>query len=160
MLTACGSKPGTYTFSPVVKTSVASAFQQAGFSVSPDEQALNAISAKYAAQISRSPKSYSFNSSGSLLSSLQDDWSSECREALTTPRKHAMWTSIPCSGSTSEAAVASYYAERMPSVIAQFNNFANGTTGTPYYYIYPFQAVSATDSKNSVWVIFTLMYLV
>lgn len=160
LLAGCGGGGnGTYTVSATVKSSVTSTLQKAGFTASPDEKALDAVSAAYAAQIAKSPKSYSVASGGSSLTSLQSKWSDACKNAFTTSRKQSIWASSSCVGGTSEAAAASYYAGSISNLISQFNEFTSGTTGTAYYYVYPVYAVSSTDPENSVWVMFTILYL-
>lgn len=159
ILAGCGSKPGTYTFSAVTKSSVASMLQKAGLSASPDEKALDTISASYASQISISPMAYDANTDGSRLNSLQSKWSNDCINALTTGSKKSLCVSIPCPGNTDEAAVAAYCADRLSSIVPQFNEFVGDTAGTTYYYIYPFHAVSGNDPENSVWVMLTLLYV-
>lgn len=159
ILTGCGGGTGTYKVSATVKSSVASVLQQAGFSPSVDEKALNAISAEYAAQIAKSPKSYAPGSSSSLSSSLQKNWRNACIDAFTVAAKQALWGTIPGSGIKTEADAASYYTNQMSYIISSFNDTFSTSSGTTYYYIYPVYAESSTDPDNSVWMLFIVLYI-
>lgn len=156
ILTGCGGGSGTYTVNATVKSSVASALQQAGFTPSVDENALNAVSATYAAQIAKSPKSYTPGSS--ILSSLRDNWVDACYNTFTTGPKQSFWGAFACPGTTSEADTASYYINRISSMISSFNEEFSDRAGTAYYYVYPVYAESSSDPENSVWMLFAILY--
>ena len=173
ILTGCGGGNGgnggngsntSYPASSTVKNSVVSTLKQAGFSASPDEQALNAISEKYAKQISKSPDSYSSygsNASSSPLSQIQSAWANDCQDAFTTSRIYTLRASSPYAGSNSEADAASYYANSLSSMISYFKQaISDKGPGTSYYFVYPVHITNPSDSEDSVWIMFTFLYYV
>lgn len=173
ILTGCGGGNGgnggngsntSYPASSTVKNSVVSTLKQAGFSASPDEQALNAISEKYAKQISKSPDSYSSygsNASSSPLSQIQSAWANDCQDAFTTSKIYSLQGSSPYDGSNSEADAASYYANSISSMISHFKKSISGKgPGTSYYFVYPVHITNPSDSEDSVWIMFTYLYYV
>ena len=170
ILTGCGGGNGgngsntSYPASSTVKNTAASTLRQAGFSASPDEQALNAISEKYAKQISIAPHSYSSygsNASSSPLSKIQSAWGNDCQDAFTTSSIYTLRASSPYAGSNSEADAASYYANSLSSMISYFKQaISDKGPGTSYYFVYPVHITNPSDSEDSVWIMFTYLYYV
>lgn len=167
ILTGCGGTAGSsasYPPSSTAKNAVAAALKQAGFSASPDEQALNAISEKYAKQVARSPESYSSygsNYSSSPIYKMQSNWISDCKNTITSSTSYSLWGLSPYTGSNSEEDAASYYASYISSSISHFKeSISSKDPGTSYYYIYPVHITNPSDPEESIWLMFTVLYLV
>lgn len=164
ILTGCGGGTGSsasYPSSSTAKNAVVATLKQAGFSASPHEQSLNAISEKYAKQVARSPESYSSYGSGSPLSKLQSNWISDCKKTITSSTSYFLCGLSPYMGSNSEGDATSYYARSISSSISHFEESTSGKDpGTSYYYIYPVHITNPSDPEDSVWLMFTILYLV
>lgn len=162
MLTACGggtSSSDPYKFNQAIDSAATSILSENGFTEFSNSTAVNALAEKYSVEIAQSPSSYLTYTE--MKKDLQSRWITDC-ESLITNARYTLWGIYTYTGSFSEADVVLYYKEAVESDISTLKQSVEdlNLSGDFHYCYFPVYITNPKDSSESIWAVFSVLYLV